>query len=143
MKVSDAVLFILLVIAALLLRVGLSLAHDKGQHFEGPDIKFYLTGLKQPDNPTVSCCGESDMYYADRQEECRFEDGADCAVVAIITDTRPDEPLKRPHIKPGTRVPIPKHKIRRPASANPTGHTIVFVTASRLWVYCYEPLPLI
>ena len=55
--------------------------------------------------------------------------------VAIITDDRPDEPLHRRHIDIGTRIIIPKHKLKYDQS-NPTGHGIVFTTMS-LYVYCY------
>lgn len=95
---------------------------------------------KMPDNPRQSCCGQADAYYADKV----FVDGND--VYAVITDERPDEPLSRPHIKPGTKIFVPpeKNKDTR-ADPNPTGHTIIFVQwyeeddEGHYGVFCYLP----
>ncbi|MGZ3312446.1 MAG: hypothetical protein ACXU8R_28415, partial [Xanthobacteraceae bacterium] len=40
-------------------------ARDNGQ-WEGspPHVRRWFQGLKQPDNPRVSCCGEADAYEA-------------------------------------------------------------------------------
>jgi hypothetical protein len=116
-----------------------SMAHarDLGQwKYQSPDISEWFQSLKMPDAPTTSCCGASDAYWADKTES-----GPHGETIAIITDTRPDEPLMRPHIEIGTRVVVPANKVRKPATFNPTGHTIIFVGASGN-VYCYEPLPL-
>lgn len=72
----------------------------------------------QPDNPNISCCGESDAYHADS-----FEIDGD-KYVAIITDTR-DVP-GRPPIKPGTKIVVPNQKLKYDAG-NPTGHGVIFV----------------
>jgi hypothetical protein len=78
---------------------------------------------KMPDQPRSSCCGEADAYYADGVEV-----NAKGHVFAVITDTRDDAPLGRPHIKVGTKIIVPpeKNKDTR-ADPNPTGHTIIFV----------------
>jgi len=82
----------------------------------------WFSRQKMPDNPGMSCCGEGDAYYADSV----FRDGKDD--YAVITDDRPDGPLGRPHIKPGTRIAIPPHKYKDTrADPNPTAHTIIFV----------------
>ena len=60
----------------------------------------------QPDNPNVSCCGESDADWAD---EIHVRDGK---TYATVTDDRPDEPRRRPHIDVGTVVEIPNHKLK-------------------------------
>jgi hypothetical protein len=83
----------------------------------------------QPDVPNASCCGEADAYWAD---EIHVRDGKS---YATITDDRPDEPLGRPHLKNGTEIEIPNHKLKWDRS-NPTGHGIVFL--SRIgYVFCY------
>lgn len=125
-------------------------AHD----YAAPDLDQWYKSLKQPDDATTPCCGWGDAYYADEVERCRPSDGPHCAVVAIITDTRPNEfmtsngiKVNRPAIEVGTRIVIPKNKIRKPASANPTDHNIVFVArhsfegdvSSTFVVYCWEP----
>ena len=112
--------------------------------YASPSEKAWANALKQPGNPTASCCGPANAYYADKVEPCTHKDflkNEDCALVAIITDTRPNEdfiPYRYP-IKVGTRVIIPKDKIRRHPSANPTDHNVVFLDEDR-WVYCWEPL---
>ena len=123
------------------LGIGSVLAHDKGQHFDTPDVRDYYLTLRQPDNAMLSCCGEGDAYYADKQEE-----GPNGELIAIITDTRENGPLKRKPIAVGTKIVVPPHKRRRVPIYNPTGHTVIFVGGSPEYnvfiVYCYEPLPL-
>jgi hypothetical protein len=49
----------------------ISVAHtrDLGQWESGdPKIRQWYRELMQPDNPAVSCCGESDAYWADAFE---------------------------------------------------------------------------
>src|SRR5512139_3291856 len=64
-----------------------SLARDLGQwENTDPELRVWYQALKQPDNPTVSCCGEADAYWCD---DVRADDsGTYCK----ITDTRDDEP---------------------------------------------------
>jgi hypothetical protein len=82
-------------------------------------------------------------------DECGPKDGVDCALVAIITDTDPDVlvlpngvKLTRTHIPVGTRIAIPKNKIRKPAIPNPTERNVVFVRrgSGSDEVYCWEPV---
>jgi hypothetical protein len=97
---------------------------DLGQWINSdPETSAWYNRQKMPDYPSQSCCGEGDAYYADKVEV-----GADGTVYAIITDERPDEPLKRPHIPVGTKIPVPtfKNKDTR-GDPNPTGHTVIFV----------------
>ena len=83
----------------------------------------------QPDNPNASCCGEADAYWAD---EIHVRGGK---TFATVTDSRPDGPLKRPHIAVGTQIEIPNHKLKWDRS-NPTGHTVIFL--SRVgYVFCF------
>ena len=105
-------------------------ARDSGQWEATPEhVRNWYRGLKQPDHPRVSCCGEADAYWADS-----FEVDAD-NYVAIITDERDDAPLGRPHVAPGTRIVVPNHKLKYDAG-NPTGHGVIFLSTTR-HVYCY------
>ncbi len=110
-----------------------AIARDNGQwENSDPMISEWFRGLKQPDRPTLSCCGVADAYWADGLE---VKDGQ---VIAIITDTRPDEPLRRPHVAVGTRVIVPPNKLKWD-DGNPTGHIVIFlnVGADDVKVYCY------
>jgi hypothetical protein len=87
----------------------------------------------QPDNPTTSCCGTADAYWADDYAQ---EDGH---WVAIITDDRDDAPLLRPHIDVGTRIVVPENKLKfNVGDPNPTGHGVIFIGGGG-YVYCYLP----
>ena len=101
-----------------------ALARDNGQWENSPPhVRRWFQGLRQPDNPRVSCCGEADAYYADGVAV-----GADGTVFAIITDERDDGPLMRPHIPVGTRIRVPEDKNKDTrADPNPTNHTVIFV----------------
>jgi hypothetical protein len=106
-------------------------ARDLGQWSgSDPSIHAWYEALMQPDNPTVSCCGEADAYWADSFEVTEAGEYA-----AIITDERPDEPLRRHHVDVGTRVVVPKHKLKYDQS-NPTGHGIIFLSRND-FVWCY------
>ena len=83
----------------------------------------------QPDVPTASCCGEADAYWCD---EVHVQDGN---TFCKITDDRPDEPRKRPHIPLGTEFQIPPNKLKYDAG-NPTGHFILFVNTAG-YVFCF------
>lgn len=92
-----------------------------------PEVRQWYRSLMQPDNPSISCCGEADAYYADS-----FEVQGD-EYVAIITDDR-DIPNRR-HIAPGTKIVVPNHKLKYDAG-NPTGHGVIFMNTIGT-VYCY------
>jgi hypothetical protein len=107
-----------------------AIARDNGQ-WENSDLvmRQWFWTLMQPDNPTSSCCGEADAYWADGVE---VKDGL---VLAIITDTRPDEPLGRAHVPVGTRFVVPPEKLKWDRG-NPTGHIVIFLNAIDGTVYC-------
>ena len=107
-------------------------ARDLGQ-WEGVDPvqRKWFEGLMQPDNPNRRCCGLADAYWADSYE---VKDGQ---YIAIITDERDDEPLRRPHIDNGKRFLVPHSKIKWD-SGNPTGHGIIFI-GHGLEIHCYLP----
>src|SRR5262249_14008813 len=61
-------------------------ARDLGQWDDvDPLVRKWFRELKQPDNPSLTCCGETDAYWADD-----YEVNGD-QYVAIITDTRDDK----------------------------------------------------
>jgi hypothetical protein len=109
----------------LLLGTGRPHAHDH----ERPELDEWFQTLMQPDVPNASCCGEADAYWAD---EFHVREGK---TFAVVTDDRPDAPLKRPHVDIGTEVEIPVNKLKWDKS-NPTGHGVVFLSRSG-YVFCY------
>jgi hypothetical protein len=125
---TDALRCLAVVVACFLAPLGH--ARDNGQ-WEATDatVRAWYRELMQPDNPMLSCCGEADAYYADSFE---MHDGK---YVAIITDTRNDSPLGRPHVPAGTKVVVPNHKLKFDRG-NPTGHGVIFVNTA-LDVFCY------
>lgn len=109
---------------------GPALARDLGQwEASDPAIREWYQSLMRPDVPNVSCCGEADAYWAD---EIRVRNGK---TYAVITDERPDGPLRRPHIPVGTEVEVPPEKLKWDRS-NPTGHNVLFVS-SGLYAWCF------
>lgn len=106
-------------------------ARDRGQwgDRESPTRQWFES-LRMPEQPSASCCGAADGYWAD---EFEAKDGH---YIAIVTDTRPDGPLARTHIPPGTRFVVPHSKITRTPD-NPTGHGWIFVVSGI--VFCYLP----
>jgi hypothetical protein len=106
------------------------LARDLGQWASvDPSVSKWFESLMQPDNPTISCCGGADAYYADA-----FETDGD-RYVAIITDTREDKLLGRHHVELGTRILVPNTKLKVDGG-NPTGHGVIFLSSSDT-VFCY------
>jgi hypothetical protein len=100
-----------------------ALARNNGQWENSPaHIRQWFQGLRQPDNPIVSCCGEADAYEADL-----FEIDKD-RYVAIITDGKGEIPN-------GTKIPVPNNKIKWD-EGNPAGHGIIFIGVQGQ-VYCY------
>lgn len=125
-----AIWFSLLV--GLVITLGLAQVHgrDLGQWGNNdPAVSEWYRTLMQPDNPSVSCCGEADAYWAD---EIHVRDGK---VFARITDDRPDEPRGRPHRDIGEEFEIPPSKLKWD-NGNPTGHQILFLSTGG-FVYCF------
>jgi hypothetical protein len=109
-------------------------ARDLGQWNDpaNADLKKWYQDLKQPDNPQASCCGETDAYWADA-----FETTSNGEYIAIITDPRDDTPLGRTHRDIGTRIVVPKNKIKW-NEGNPVGHGLIFLSHVDI-VFCYLP----
>jgi hypothetical protein len=106
-------------------------SRDLGQWTDSdPVTKEWFRTLMQPDNPTVSCCGDADAYYAD---EIHVKDGK---TYVTITDEREDAPLGRVHIAVGTVIEVPDSKLKWDRG-NPTGHNILFVLYSSRYVLCF------
>jgi hypothetical protein len=87
-----------------------------------PNVRQWFHSLTQPDDPSMSCCGEADAFEADT-----FEVEGN-HYVAIITDGKGA-------IASGTRIPVPNQKMKWDAG-NPTGHGIIFIGPEKQ-VYCY------
>jgi hypothetical protein len=127
MRIPRSVAFSQITFPALLIAqlyvLSSALARDNGQWENSPaHIRQWFEGLKQPDNPNASCCGEADAYEADL-----FEIDED-HYVAIVTDGKGEIPN-------GTKIPVPNHKLKWDAG-NPTGHGIIFI-GTHGQVYCY------
>ena len=145
MTLTHKLIIILVCAAAALVVAAKAFGHD----YEHADHDAWYSSLKMPDAPTTSCCGKHDAYWADQTDECRPGVDVvrgywaqDCFLVAIITDSRHID--GRYPYPVGTRIAVPKHKMRKVASNNPTDHTIIFLSpAGDGWVYCYEPQTLL
>lgn len=131
-RINWSLVLAVVVLAALIAAMfGTVHARDLGQWSNSdPTIRHWYETLMQPDNPGISCCGEADAYWADS-----YEVSKDGEYIAIITDDRPDGPLQREHVVIGTRIVIPKNKLKYDQS-NPTGHGIVFLSHGG-YVWCY------
>ena len=116
---------ILGLLAIITVAVSMASARDLGQwENSDPRISEWYRTLMQPDNPGIPCCGEADAYWAD---EYHVNERGE--LIVTVTDDRPDEPLKRPHIPAGTKFVVPMTKLKW-QNGNPTGHSILFVRSS-------------
>jgi hypothetical protein len=99
-------------------------ARDNGRWPDAPaNVRQWFQSLMQPDNPSLSCCGEADAFEADT-----FEVEGD-HYVAVVTDGKGI-------VAPGTRIPVPNRKMKWDAG-NPTGHGVLFLQVGTMNVYCY------
>jgi hypothetical protein len=114
----------------LLLSASSAFAHDSGQ-WSGSDqkVREWYQALMQPDNPSMSCCGEADAYWCDDYY------GRNGKAYCRITDDRPDAERNRRHIEIGTEFEIPEVKLKYDRS-NPTGHGVIFLSRGD-YVYCF------
>ena len=85
----------------------------------------------QPDNPNRRCCGLADAYWADSYEV------KDDQYIAIITDERDDEPLRRPHIENGRRFVVPNSKIKWDSGNRPGTALSLSAMALKSIVTCH------
>jgi hypothetical protein len=92
---------VIVTFAAVLIVIGIANAHDDNHGgVSDPAIRQWYRGLMQPDNPTASCCGEADAYWAD---EIHVRNGK---TYVTITDDRPDAPLGRPALHNNPSIPV-------------------------------------
>ena|ERR1700744_2261179 len=132
----------------LLLIASPAIAHDEGQWDqtgEQAKITEWYRALMRPDAPNSSCCGEADAYWCDDIHVIKDpQDQNKTLTTCAITDDRPDEPRRRPHIDVGTVIIIPDEKLKWDRS-NPTGHSIVFLAqggylssiGGQRYVFCF------
>jgi hypothetical protein len=128
------ILYVLAMVVAamfitLLMGIVKGLAHDEDHNNDA-----WYSSLKQPDNPSISCCGLADAYWCD---DYYARDGK---AYCRVTDDRDDAKLGRPHIDIGTEFEIPPYKLKfeqdgKP-TGNPTGHAVIFVNMQG-HVWCY------
>jgi hypothetical protein len=97
-------------------------AHDDDHEHDA-----WYSELRQPDNPTASCCGLADAYW------CDFYRAEGDKAVCTISDDR--KIAGRPPIPVGTKIEIPTNKLKWDRG-NPTGHSIVFLSSGGA-VYCF------
>jgi hypothetical protein len=124
--------------------------------YAAPDLSEYFDTLMAPDHPDVRCCGEADAYRV--REVGMTPDGE---LIIEVTDTGPDlftifpdgrrvpgnhvgempgsRLISRAHIAEGTRIIVPRHKMRKVPIANPTDSAIAFLDQFG-YVFCYEPI---
>jgi hypothetical protein len=106
------------------------MARDLGQwENSDPDVRAWFEGLKQPDHPQSSCCGQADAYWCD---DIHVREGK---TYCTITDDRDNVPFKRMPVPVGTEIEIPDYKLKWD-SGNPTGHAVVFLSSGG-FVYCF------
>lgn len=109
---------------------------DNGQwEATDADVKKWYKDLMRPDNPRMSCCGESDAYHADSFRSTVDAETGEASYIAVITDERDDKPLYRPHVPVGTEIVVPNTKLKHD-KGNPTGHGVIFMNAKQE-VFCY------
>ncbi len=125
----DVLLWIVVISLFALMTAQRSRAHDEDRSHDD-----WYHSLKQPDAPSVSCCGLADAYWCD---QINVKDGQ---TYCTITDDREDAPLNRPHVDVGTQIFIPDHKLKweqdgKPIG-NPVGHSVVFLSYSQQ-VFCF------
>ncbi len=105
------------------LNCGAAFAHD----MDHPEYDGWFAELRQPDNPTASCCGKADAYWCD---DYYAKDGK---AFCKITDGRIVP--HRPPVPVGTEIEIPEWKLKHDRG-NPTGHAVVFLSSGGA-VYCF------
>ncbi len=102
-------------------------ARDNGQWGDGPLAQWYRS-LMQPDNPTMSCCGDADAYQAD---DWTAHSGG--SLDATITDARGNAGHKV-----GETFFVPAAKVKWDAG-NPSGHAVLFLSIGGSAVFCFVP----
>jgi hypothetical protein len=133
--------FVVATIIVIIFSMSFVSARDLGQ-WEGhdPELRAWFQSLRQPDQPSMPCCGEGDGYWCD---DVHVRDGH---TYCTIDDDRDNEPLRRTPVPIGTEILIPDNKLGN-YPGNPVGHSLVFMGVSRgfdnaiegsgSYVYCF------
>ena len=88
-------------------------------HAESEPFAEWMASLKQPDAPTVSCCGPADQVYVDSYEET-----TDGGFIAHVGDRV---------------IKVPPYKVNW-NDVNPTGRGVLFTTqGTEPFVLCFVP----
>jgi hypothetical protein len=130
-KINWSLVAAVIVVAVLivsLFSIRVSIAHD----MDHPEEDKWYEALKQPDNPTVSCCGVADAYWCDSLHTRNGKNYCTLSDDRVI-------PNRTPH-PVGMEIEIPDRKMMdgRKANGNPTGHSVVFLTSGAVpSVYCF------
>lgn len=99
-----------------------------GWDTESPDLATWFATQVVKD-----CCDQKDAYLADD-----FASDNEGNYIAIITDGSANEYYNKPAIPNGTRIVIPKDKVKSFPPA--PGHGVVFLSKTEpRYVYCYFP----
>lgn len=108
-------------------------AHAEGWDTDDPDLASWFAT-----NVVKQCCDQRDAYLADGI------DGDGDNIIAIITDGSANEKYGKPAIPNGTRIVVPRDRIRLSPPV-PGGHAVVFIAKQydqppeTRTVYCYFP----
>jgi hypothetical protein len=128
-----AALLASLAIMALFLFLGLREGHAEGWDTDDPDLaSWFATSV------VVRCCDQRDAYLADGI------DGDGDNIIAVVTDGSANEHYSKPAIPNGTRIVVPRDKVRLDPLV-PGGHAIIFLSKEydkppeARTVYCYFP----
>ncbi len=120
----------LAVVSIVLLIFALTFAH--AHDAMNPDQDEWYEALKQPDNPSASCCGIADGYWCD---DLHTRDGKNYCTISDdrVIPKRTPRPV-------GMEIEIPDNKMLdgHKTRGNPTGHSVVFLTSGFIpAVYCF------
>lgn len=107
-------------------------AHAEGWDTDDPDLaSWFATSVVQ------GCCDQKDAYLADGV------DGDGDNIIAVITDGSANERYNKPAIPNGTRIVVPRDRIRLSPPV-PGGHAVIFLSKDnrppeQRTVYCFFP----
>jgi hypothetical protein len=108
-------------------------ANSEGWDTSDPDLASWFAT-----NVVKMCCDQRDAYLADEV------DGDGENIIAVITDGSANPTYAKPAIPNGTRIVIPRDRIRYSPPV-PGGHAVVFLMKDyskppeQRFVYCYFP----
>lgn len=107
-------------------------AHAEGWDTDDPDLaSWFATQVVK------NCCDQKDAYLADGV------DGDGDNIIAVITDGSANERYSKPEIPNGTRIVVPRDRIKLDPPV-PGGHAVIFLSKDnrppeQRTVYCFFP----